>query len=176
MKKLLTAIVACAALMMTPMVASAQPQPLNITVWPGNPQRSSQFCDMYARDWANWVTERGQDAAVGALIGGGIGAVLGGIFRNRPGAGALIGAGVGAGVGAFADRPEWRAQYDAAYSQCLQGQQLAYPWLYNFNGGRYVAGSPEWYAWCTQAYGSYFDPASGTYLAADGRRYPCIVP
>lgn len=175
MRRSIAAVLAAAALVLPPAVASAQP--MNITVFPGAPVRSGEFCDDYARDWANWATERGRDAAVGAIIGGGFGAVLGGALADRPGLGGLIGLGIGAGIGAFADRSQWEAEYNRAYNACIQNSQLAYPWLYNFDGGRYVAGSPEWYNWCTQTYGGNFFPASGQwYNAQTGTYHNCVVP
>ena len=44
---------------------------------------------------------------------------------------------------------------------------------YNFDGGRYPAGSPQWMEWCIDNYGQYFDPWTGQYLASDGRYYYC---
>jgi hypothetical protein len=174
MKNILATALVGAAVALMPVAASAQ---YGVPVYPGpNPQRSSQFCDNYARDWANWATQRGNDAAVGLIIGGGLGAFWGEVLFNRPGLGGLIGGGIGLGIGAFADRPEWRQQYENAYNACINGGPLAYPWFYNFDGGRYVAGSAEWYQWCQMTYGIYFDPATGYWRAANGQTYPCVVP
>lgn len=37
----------------------------------------------------------------------------------------------------------------------------------------YGGGGPRWNRYCFRKFGPAFDPASGTYLGADGYRYPC---
>lgn len=141
--------------------------------------QSSQQCDAYARDYANWATGNPAGAAAaGGAIGGIFGAVVGEIVGDRPGVGALVGAGIGGAIGARQAGPEWQAIYNNAYNYCLQGQPLPYPGNvnYNFNGGRYSAGSAQWMQWCIDNYGQYFDPWTGQYRASDGRDYYCVVP
>ena len=79
--------------------------------------RSSQACDMYARDYANWrAGYRGTRVAVGGLIGAGVGALVGGFLFGTPIAGAVVGAGAGVVGGAIVGQPQWQAEYNNAYS------------------------------------------------------------
>jgi len=161
LRKLVIAVFGAAALVASAGAASAQ---------------NAQQCDTYARDYANWATGNPYGAAAaGGAIGGIFGAVFGEILFDRPGVGAVVGAGFGGAIGAAQAGPEWQAIYNNAYNLCLSGQPLPYPGNvnYNFDGGRYPAGSPQWMEWCIDNYGQYFDPWTGQYLASDGRYYYC---
>ncbi len=140
---------------------------------------TAEECDIYAKDYANWWSGgRFFNAAFAGAVGGIFGAVAGEIVANRPGIGGLIGAGIGVGINRAANQPEWQAAYNRASAACLSGQPLPYPGLvaYNWDGGRYDTDDPDWFVWCQQNYGQYWDPWTGYYLAADGRTYPCVVP
>ena len=92
--------------------------------------RSTQACDMYARDYANWrAGYRGTRVAVGGLIGAGVGALVGGFLFGTPIAGAVVGAGAGVVGGAIVGQPQWQAEYNNAYTNCIYGAPLSYPWL-----------------------------------------------
>jgi len=118
-----------------------------------------------------------QDALGGAILGGAAGAIVGGAVGGGRGAavGAIVGAGTGAAIAA-------------------QGQPRPGGYYYYRNGcylqrpdGAYVAVSSRYCA--TEAYAPQpvyrsaptprcmrsptYDPASGTFIARDGYRYPC---
>jgi hypothetical protein len=140
--------------------------------------QTPQECDLYAKDYANWFTGgRFEGAAFAGAVGGIFGAVAGEIIANRPGLGGLIGAGIGVGINRAANQPEWQAAYNRASDACLSGTLLPYPGIvaYNWDGGVYATDDPRWFLWCEQTYGQWWDPWTGTWLAADGNRYPCIV-
>ena len=83
-------------------------------------RRSATVCDSYARDYANRASRRGQmlgGAAVGSLVGLGIGAIAGGA-----GVGAAIGAGVGLIGGGARRRTDADRMYNAAYQDCMAGR------------------------------------------------------
>lgn len=141
--------------------------------------QSSRECDLYARDVARSYTRPAANAAGGALLGAGVGAIIGGIAAGRPGAGAAIGAGIGAGAGLAANSPEYRRVYNDAYDECMS-RRVNYRepprrGRYDFDGGRYEAGSPAWFEWCESRYRS-FNPRTGTYRGYDGRDHYCVVP
>lgn len=93
--------------------------------------RSAQACDMYAKDYANWrAGHRGTRVAAGGLIGAAVGGLVGGFFFGTPVAGAAIGAGAGIVGGSLVNQPQWQAEYNNAYSACIYGYQLSYPWLF----------------------------------------------
>lgn len=81
---------------------------------------SATVCDAYARDFARDAGRQGQvvgGAAVGSLLGLGIGALAGG-----PGVGAAVGAGIGA-IGGGARRQRTTDQiYRAAFQDCMAGR------------------------------------------------------
>jgi uncharacterized protein YcfJ len=85
-------------------------------------RRSRGYCDAYARDYASRRAGAQQvvgGAAVGALLGLGVGAVVGGHHALRDGA--LIGGGVGAVGGGINANSKWRKYYNRAYSNCRYG-------------------------------------------------------
>ena len=123
-RTLLAATVSLGMIGATTVAASAHHAPAPQVV------RSSQACDMYARDYANWrAGHRGTRVAVGGLIGAGVGALVGGFFFGTPIAGAAVGAGAGVVGGALVGQPQWQAEYNNAYTNCIYGAPLAYPWL-----------------------------------------------
>ena len=83
---------------------------------------SRAYCDAYARDVANRKAGAQQvvkGAAVGALLGLGVGAIAGGHHALRNGA--LIGGGVGAVAGGVNANGKWRKYYNRAYDRCRYG-------------------------------------------------------
>ena len=91
--------------------------------------RSPTLCDNYARDYANAVAgNRGARIGIGGLIGAGVGALVGGYFFGTPIAGAAVGAGAGIAGGAIIGQPQWQAEYNNAYSACIYGAPLVYPY------------------------------------------------
>ena len=93
------------------------------------PVRSPTICDTYARDYANAVAgNRGVRIVGGGLIGAGIGFLAGGFLFGAPIAGAAVGGTVGLGAGAIAGQPQWQAEYNNAYSACIYGAPLVYPY------------------------------------------------
>jgi hypothetical protein len=88
-------------------------------VVPAAQARSRAYCDAYARDYASHkagAQQVVQGAAVGALLGLGIGAIAGGHHALRNGA--LIGGGVGAVGGGINANGKWRKYYNRAYADC----------------------------------------------------------
>jgi hypothetical protein len=88
-------------------------------VVPAAEARSRGYCDAYARDYASHKAGAQQvvtGAAVGALLGLGIGAIAGGHHAMRNGA--LIGGGVGAVGGGVNANGKWRKYYNRAYADC----------------------------------------------------------
>ena len=93
------------------------------------PARSPAACDQYAKDYANWaVGNRAGQAAFGGVVGAGVGALVGGFFFGTPLAGAAIGGGIGVAGGAMWNQPQWQAEYNNAYSACIYGYPLGYPY------------------------------------------------
>ena len=93
------------------------------------PVRSPTICDTYAKDYANAVAgNRGVRIVGGGLIGAGIGFLAGGFLFGAPIAGAAVGGTVGLGAGAIAGQPQWQAEYNNAYSACIYGAPLVYPY------------------------------------------------
>jgi uncharacterized protein YcfJ len=85
-------------------------------------RRSRGYCDSYARDYASRKAGAKQvlgGAAVGALLGVGVGAIVGGHHAVRDGA--LIGGGVGAVGGGINANGKWRKYYNRAYYNCRNG-------------------------------------------------------
>ena len=125
-KTLAAAALSVAMIGGTTVTASAwgpAPAPYPITV------RSPTICDTYARDYANFVAgNRGARIGIGGLIGAGVGALVGGYFFGTPIAGAAVGAGAGAVGGAIVGQPQWQANYTNAYSACISGAPLYYPY------------------------------------------------
>ncbi len=84
-------------------------------------QVSAIACDNYANNYAQHASRQGQllgGAAAGSLVGLGIGAVF-----AATGAGAAIGAAAGLiGGGAVRQKREQEI-YNAAYTDCMSGQQ-----------------------------------------------------
>jgi len=88
-------------------------------VVPAAEARSRAYCDAYARDYASrhaGAQQVVEGAAVGALLGLGIGAIAGGHHALRNGA--LIGGGVGAVGGGVNANTKWRNYYNRAYYDC----------------------------------------------------------
>jgi hypothetical protein len=86
---------------------------------PAAEARSRRYCDAYARDYASRKAGAQQvvgGAAVGALLGLGVGAIVGGHHAMRDGA--LIGGGVGAVGGGINANSKWRKYYNRAYTNC----------------------------------------------------------
>jgi hypothetical protein len=81
---------------------------------------SAMACDSYARDYADNASRQGQvlrGAAVGSLLGLGIGAMAG-----ASGVGAAVGAGVGVIGGGAKRQATARRMYDVAYQDCMAGR------------------------------------------------------
>jgi len=123
-KTLIAATLTVGMIGATTATASAwSPSPAPITV------RSPTICNIYARDYANFVAgNRGVRIGVGGLLGAGIGALVGGFFFGTPIAGAVIGGGAGLAGGAIIGQPQWQAEYNRAYSACIYGAPLVYPY------------------------------------------------
>ena len=88
-------------------------------VVPAAEARSRAYCDAYARDVASHkagAKQVVQGAAVGALLGLGVGAIVGGHHALRDGA--LIGGGVGLVAGGVDANGKWRKYYNRAYADC----------------------------------------------------------
>jgi uncharacterized protein YcfJ len=99
------------AALATALIASSMPVPAFAA--------SRAYCQDYARHKANRKAGAQQvvtGAAVGALLGLGVGAIVGGHHAQRKGA--LIGGGVGAVAGGVDANNKWRYYYDKYYSQC----------------------------------------------------------
>jgi hypothetical protein len=129
----LLALAGCAA---TPMGPSVQVMP-----GPGKSFeafRSDQYdCKGYAQSQVQGQADASNQravgtAAVGTVIGAGLGALVGSAYGNA-GAGAAIGAGTGLGAGALYgtnnqgyDQMSIQQQYDTAFSQCMysKGDQV----------------------------------------------------
>jgi len=83
-------------------------------------RRSAVSCDNYARNYSENASRQGQmlgGAAMGSLVGLGIGAIAGGA-----GVGAAVGAGVGL-IGGGARRQNTASKmYNAAYQDCMSGR------------------------------------------------------
>ena len=123
-------------------------------------------------------------ARAGRPPGGGGG---GGQFARRRGGGRGVGVGgaIAAGVAGAVIGGIIAGQSRGPYDEPAPYQ--AYPAPYPAYGAPYPAaapvyvdpgsyapppGTPEWYDYCARRYRS-FDPASGTFLGYDGRRYAC---
>jgi hypothetical protein len=81
---------------------------------------SATVCDAYARNYARDASRQGQvlgRGAVGSLVGLGIGAATGG-----PGLGAAIGGGVGAISGGVQRQKTADRMYQAAFQDCMAGR------------------------------------------------------
>jgi hypothetical protein len=129
------------------------------------------YCDGYARDYADRNTHAGGRVVGGAVTGAVGGAIIGGIIGGGRGAGtgAAIGAGVGAVGGAASSGPDWRANYNYAYNNCIRGGQPARAY-----GPRYEPWSPGWYQACSRAYPNSFNrTGDGTYVDRYGNRQFC---
>ena len=83
-------------------------------------QSSAAACDRYAQNYASGHAQQGQvlgNAAVGSLVGAGIGAIFGGA-----GAGAAIGAGLGMIRGGSRQSASYSHLYEAAFRDCMSGR------------------------------------------------------
>jgi hypothetical protein len=81
---------------------------------------SAMACDSYARDYAANASRQGQvlrGAAVGSLLGLGVGALAG-----ASGVGAAVGATVGAIGGGARRHSTAQRMYDVAYQDCMAGR------------------------------------------------------
>ena len=81
---------------------------------------SAMACDSYARNYSENSSRQGQvlrGAAVGSLLGLGIGAIAG-----ASGVGAAVGAGVGMIGGGARRQATAQRMYDAAYQDCMAGR------------------------------------------------------
>lgn len=147
------------------------------------PTYAANNCDVYARNYANQVTRPGGrilgGAAVGALTGAGIGAIVGGPNSIRRGA--AIGAASGAFIGAVGNN--WNVAYRNAYNNCVHNMAYQapppvayYPPPYAVppqNYGRpYPAWSQAWFSYCTSRFRS-FNQQTGYYLGFDGQYHFC---
>ena len=65
------------------------------------------------------VHERGDDKQAAAVLGAGVGALVGG--GHAVGTGAAIGAGAGAVGGVATGSAAWRENYNSRYYSCMQG-------------------------------------------------------
>jgi hypothetical protein len=85
--------------------------------------RSADYCDSYARDYADYNANPGDNVLGSALGGAATGALLGGIIGGGRGAGtgAAIGGGLGALGGGAASANDWSYLYDRAYHRCMLG-------------------------------------------------------
>ncbi len=85
--------------------------------------RSADYCDLYARDYADHNANPGGNVLGSALGGAATGALVGGIIGGGRGAGtgAAIGGGLGALGGGAASANDWSYLYDRAYRKCMNG-------------------------------------------------------
>lgn len=138
--------------------------------------QSRAYCDREARAYANDVADPGGEAlrsgVGGALLGAGVGAVLGG--GKGAGRGAIIGGGVGTFAGAANASAAWRHAYDRAFEDCMRRGV-------RYDGGRAERstrgpapepGTSEWYDYCSAKYRS-FNPDTGYYKGYDGQYHLC---
>jgi hypothetical protein len=129
-----------------------------------------QYCDSYARDFANHETNGGADVLVGTLGGALGGALIGGLIDNGRGAGrgAIIGGVGGTVLGAGVTSDRYKRAYAYAYERCMdnyEGQRTGYQG-YDNGGGR------SWTKACARKYRS-FDPQTGKYKTASGKWKTC---
>jgi hypothetical protein len=82
---------------------------------------SAASCDRYAHNYAKNASRQGQvlgGAAVGSLVGLGIGAIAGGA-----GVGAAIGGGIGAIGGGVRRSSSYNNIYQSVYRDCMAGRR-----------------------------------------------------
>jgi hypothetical protein len=80
--------------------------------------RSRGYCDAYARDYASRKAG-GKQVLTGGVLGAGTGALAGAIIPGLSvGEGALIGGGVGLLGGGIDANSKWRKYYRRAYNDC----------------------------------------------------------
>jgi hypothetical protein len=83
--------------------------------------RSRGYCDAYARDYASRKAG-GKQVVTGGAIGAGTGALAGAIIPGLSvGEGALIGGGVGLLGGGIDANKKWKKYYRRAYNDCRNG-------------------------------------------------------
>lgn len=123
-------------------------------------------CEYEARQYANRTAPGpGAGAVGGALLGAGIGAIIG---NNRSsgnaGRGALIGGGVGAVAGAATSQNRWNRAYQRGFGNCMAttSYRAPAPAHRGGGGGRFDPWSPAWYNDCARRYNS-FNANDGTW-------------
>lgn len=82
--------------------------------------RSRGYCDSYARDYANRKAG-GKQILGGTALGAGAGALAGAVIPGLSvGEGALVGGGVGLVGGGINANKKWKKYYRRAYNDCRQ--------------------------------------------------------
>jgi uncharacterized protein YcfJ len=79
---------------------------------------SKRYCDRVARDYANrkaGAKQIGTGAAIGAGVGAAVGALVGDVSVAE---GALVGGGLGLVGGGINANKKWRKYYERAYDDC----------------------------------------------------------